>query len=121
MPVTRHDKLNPDRRAHRRYPVSVNVNYTVVLPGGRVQTGSGVTLNLSEKGILFQAETVVPAKARIEFSIPWPMGSEDEVQLELHGRGETTRVDGERVAVRVKSSLFQILNEPTQTTINVDG
>ena len=108
MPAAQcHQRVTHDRRSHRRYPVSVELEYRLFLPEGHVQVGRGRTINLSNGGVLFEAERSVPVNMPIDLSIFWPMRTGDQAQVELHAKGKTVRAQDLQVAVKFDRSRFR--------------
>jgi PilZ domain len=121
MPATKRSrKLNHDRRSHRRYPVSVDIKYSLAVPSGHVQVGRGRTINLSSGGVLFEAEVAIPVNASIELSISWPGLSDPQIQLELHATGKALRVGDSKVAVKFDRSIFGTARHASDGKINGD-
>jgi len=112
---------NQDRRLHRRYPISVDVRYTVGNAGSELQVAHGRTINLSSGGVLFETEGVVPVNARIELSISWPSRAQHQIQLELRVAGETIRVEGRHVAIKFDESIFCTPTTPNAGEIDGTG
>jgi PilZ domain len=106
-PAKRDQRMNPDRRSHRRYLVSVNLEYSLSLPEGHLQVGRGRTINLSSGGVLFETAATVPVNTTVEMSISWPLRSEYQVQFELHVRGKTVRAKDRQVAVKFDQCIFR--------------
>ena len=120
MPATkRSGKLNHDRRYRRRYPVIVDITYSLA-PSGHVQVGRGRTINLSSGGGLFEAEVAIPVNASIELSISWPGRSDPQIQFELHATGKALRVGDSRVAVKFDRSIFRTARHASDAKINGD-
>lgn len=120
-PPRHHQRVNHDRRSHRRYPVSVDIEYRFVSPAGHVQVGRGRTVNVSSGGVLFEAEVAIPVNTTIELSISWSLRSEDQVQRELHATGKTVRVEDRHVAVKFDHSLFRKARTPNDRRIGGNG
>jgi hypothetical protein len=106
-PAKCHQRVTHDRRSHRRYPVRVDLKYSLILPEGHVQVGRGRTINLSSGGVLFEAEASVPVNMPVELSIFWPLRAGDQAQVELHATGKTVRAKGHQVAVKFDRSRFR--------------
>lgn len=120
MPATkRSGKLNHDRRSHRRYPVIVDIKYSLA-PSGHVQVGRGRTINLSSGGVLFEAEVAIPVNASIELSISWPGRSDFQIQFELHATGKALRIGDSKVAVKFDRSIFRTARHASDGKINGD-
>jgi PilZ domain-containing protein len=92
----------PDRRSHRRYPISVELKYSA-----GVQVGRGKTINLSEGGVLFEADVALPINLSIELWISWPGRTWPPVPLEVYAPGKTVRVEGTKVAVKFDRAVFR--------------
>jgi PilZ domain len=105
-PAKRHPRVDHDRRSHRRYPVSVDLEYSLSSPDGYLQVGRGRTINLSSGGVLFEAEATVPENTTVDMSISWPR-SEHQVQFELHVTGKTVRAKDRQVAVKFDQCIFR--------------
>ena len=98
---------NRDQRLHRRYPVTLELEYKLLKRGRVVQRGSGRTLNISRSGVLFEANEALAPGGLIELMISWPFLLERVCPLKLVIRGRVVRVDdGKRIAVRVTYREF---------------
>jgi len=62
-----------DRRSRRRYPLHLTLTGRSL--GKRPISIVGVTVNMSSQGVLFAVSEAVPAHARIELQIDWPVRS----------------------------------------------
>jgi hypothetical protein len=91
-----------DRRSHRRYPISIELKYSA---GGQV--GRGKTINLSEGGVLFEADVALPINLSIELTLSWPVRTRPPVPLELYAAGKTVRVEGAKIAVKFDRAVFR--------------
>ena len=97
-----------ERRANRRYPVSVALEYRIVLADRTVTFGVGTVVNMSSRGVLFQTADVLPCSGPIELWIAWPTKLDDTIALELYVGGKTVRIDGAGTAVRISKTEFRI-------------
>jgi hypothetical protein len=97
-----------DQRSHRRYSVTLDLEYKLLKRGRVVQLGSGRTVNISSRGILFEASESFALGDRIELMISWPFLLERVCPLKLVIRGRVVRVDdGNRIAVSVTYHEFR--------------
>ena len=63
-------ELKPhDRRSHNRYPISLEVEYTLLDRGHVERLGYGWTVNVSSSGILFEAGDALPAGGSIKLAV----------------------------------------------------
>jgi c-di-GMP-binding flagellar brake protein YcgR len=97
----------PERRSHPRYPVVVEVEYSVLRGDEAVKTARGWTVDISSGGVLFEADDVLPEGTRIEFSVAWPARLDNDVRLELCASGRVVRRDSNRTAVRIERPVFR--------------
>jgi len=98
---------SPERRAHCRFPVSMDLEYWVlsgraVMPGGR-----GKSVNMSSGGVLFRSAEPVPAGTRLELSIDWPARLDDSVGLKLRVTGHAIRGENGCTAVVMERYEFR--------------
>jgi len=96
-----------DPRAHRRYEISLSVDYKLLSQGRVKCQGSGQTLNLSTGGVCFQCVDPLPAHSSIELMMEWPFLLEGVCPLRLVMRGRIVRIDGQRIAVRTQRHEFR--------------
>jgi hypothetical protein len=96
-----------ERRSYRRYPVTVDLEYSVVSLESHLQVGHGSTVNLSNSGVLFEAEATVAVNTTVELSLSWPQRSDAPVQFQLHAIGKTVRTKDRQVAVKFDQSTFR--------------
>lgn len=101
------EEIGGNRRAARRYPVELPLEYKI-LSGSRVTaSGKGSTRNMSSAGLLFTAEAPVPAGAYVELSVYWPVPTPSERPITLMAQGRVVRSEENRVAVRVSRYEFE--------------
>lgn len=97
-----------DRRLHRRYPIVLDVEYKS--NRGRIaRLGSGTTVNVSSRGVLFSADDSLPAGSPVELTMKWPILLEGVCPLKLVMRGRVVRSDWRGVAVRAKDHEFRVM------------
>lgn len=101
---------DPDRvgrRSHRRYPISLDLEYKL-LKRGRVEcSGFGKVLDISSRGVLFEAHEDLPAIGRIEVTIRWPFQLDGVCPLKLVVRGRIVRRDGNKIAMFSEHHQFR--------------
>ena len=91
----------------RRYPVAAEIAYQLVRDGRIFQQGRGRSVNLSSRGILFEAETVLPVGDYIELQIAWPAKLDQRVAMALYVAGRTLRSNGNLTAVAIARYEFR--------------
>jgi hypothetical protein len=90
-----------ERRAARRFPLVLFLEYKAFRGAAIVKTGVGRTINLSSAGVLFHADTHLEPGLRLELSIDWPAAPDGNTRMHLFQYGDVLRADEDRVAVRV--------------------
>jgi hypothetical protein len=99
---------NRDQRSHRRYAVTLDLEYKLVKRSRVVQLGSGRTLNISSGGVLFEATYALSPGGLLELMISWPVFLEGFCPLKLVMRGHVVRNDdGNQVAITVTYHEFR--------------
>ncbi len=80
-----------DRRTHRRYGLSAQVRFTWELAGGTVFPATGISRDLSAKGLFVMAEHLPPVGSAVRFvvdlsTVSWPA-------VKVRAKGQVTRVE----------------------------
>jgi hypothetical protein len=96
-----------DRRASVRFPVDLEVRYSVA--GGRepVEKGSGRTIDMSSSGLSFTADRPLSIGQKLDLSIDWPVRLDGDVQLQLVASGVVVRTTGALTALRIERHEFR--------------
>jgi hypothetical protein len=71
------------RPAARDFPVALDLQYHVVGDGPGELRGTGRTLWMSSKEIIFETETTLTAGAELDITVAWPARLEDRIPLQL--------------------------------------
>jgi PilZ domain len=96
-----------ERRSHCRYPIRLDLEFTLIHNDRATLTGRGRIINLSTSGVLFESDSDLPSGMRIELSIDWPVMLNGEVRLRLHVKGKIVRAMSNRIAVTVQHYDFR--------------
>jgi hypothetical protein len=96
-----------ERRSHSRYPINLDVTYSLIGARRVVETGYGRTVNVSSGGVLFQSEHPLAADRSIELAIAWPFPPGKSPGLTLWVSGRIIRVQGNGAAVKVDRQEFR--------------
>ena len=72
-----------------------------------IVTGSGTTLNISSRGILFTTAEKLPVGSRVDLSINWPVCLEDTCPLQLVVTGHVVRAESKQAVVRIDHYEFK--------------
>jgi hypothetical protein len=96
-----------ERRASTRFPLNLEVRYTVAGCRAPVEGGSGRTIDMSSSGLSFTADRPLPTGVKLEVSIDWPALLDGGVQLQLVVSGVVVRSSGAVIALRIERHEFR--------------
>lgn len=102
-----------DRRAHQRYPITLDVEYKLFDGTGVQRKGSGRSINISSRGVLLALPGPLPSLGSVQLSIKWPFLLEDSIALKLMMHGNIVRVEGDTIAVQVTGYEFRTTGHAT--------
>jgi hypothetical protein len=105
-----------DQRLHRRYPITLELEYKLLRKGPVARLGFGKTLNVSSGDILFETEDALPVGSPIEVLMDWPFLLDDRCSLKLVIQGSVVRSDSQLVAVRFKLYEFRTAGTRSSST-----
>ena len=95
-----------DQRTHTRYPIALELQYKVMGGGRTEQVGVGRTVNISSRGVLFEADDA-PDEGSIEVAMNWPFLLDDVCYLKLIMRGHIVRRSDGLLAMKVAHHEFR--------------
>ena len=97
-----------DRRVSHRLPIEREVRYKVLGVKKTVRfTGSGKTLDMSSRGVLFTTESRLPEGVTVEIAISWPAQLEDATHLKLVAIGVLVRSEERQAAISIQRYEFK--------------
>lgn len=96
-----------ERRRNSRFPIVQELRYRLLGGRGALPWGSGKTLDISSRGILFSAETPLPLGRRVELAVSWPAQLDGKCPMKLVARGKVVRCRGNDVAVEIDKYEFR--------------
>jgi hypothetical protein len=96
-----------DRRVSNRLPIEREVRYKVLGKQKVACTGSGKTVNMSSRGVLFTTESGLPEGARVEIAVSWPAQLNGATPLKLVATGVLVRSDERQAAISIQSYEFK--------------
>ena len=105
--VTPEGRAEPERRASRRFPVVMRLEYKLFRHTEFVCQGVGRTVNISSRGVLFRADRPLERDYRVELSIEWPLQDGKREPLRLQALCEIVRTQEEEAAVRIMRHVFR--------------
>jgi hypothetical protein len=120
MSTTKIDK-QLDRRTKARFPLHRELRYKLLQTnGGRVQAGSGHTLDISSAGIAFAIDREVPVDTYVELSISWPVLLHNDCPMQLIVYGRMVRSGSGRSVCSVDKYEFRTKGRVLQSPAGSD-
>ena len=98
--------LDAERRRGIRFPMDMEVRYSVVGNRRPAEIGSGRTIDMSSSGLSFTADTPLSIGQGLEVSIDWPVLLDGGVQLQI-ASGVVVRTTGAVTAIRIERHDFR--------------
>lgn len=98
-----------ERRLSSRLPITEAVRYKTRVAGrqkGVEQTGSGTTVNMSSRGVLFTTDCFLAEGSRVELAVNWPVAL-DGVALKLVVLGRVIRAETALAAMSIEEYEFK--------------
>ena len=99
--------LSSDSRSSARVPIDLEVRYRVVRHRGAARNGSGRTIDISNSGLSFTADTPLSIGQTLDVSIDWPVLLDGGVQLQIVASGVVVRTSGAVTAIRIERHDFR--------------
>jgi len=96
-----------DQRMHRRYAISLDVQYKLRNKSEVTRLGTGKTSNISSGGIFLQTGSALPTGAEIELLMRWPFFLDGTCPLKLMVQGKILRSDASGTAVQLLRHEFR--------------
>ena len=110
-----------ERRAARRYNISLQLKWKLVRRRKILDSGEGRTLDISSGGMVFETGKSLPIGFQVELSISWPVLLHDASPLQLSVRGQIARSEDGRTAIRVARHEFRTVATASQGRTSVSG
>jgi hypothetical protein len=97
----------PERRAHTRFPLTLEMRYSAYQVYAPVDWGSGQTIDLSSSGLRFAAQRPLEPGLTVDVAINWPVLLGGRVQLQLIVSGVVVWSRGTESALRIDRHDFR--------------
>jgi hypothetical protein len=98
-------------------PVREDLRYRVVQTKNLTMAGSGTTLNMGSRGILFTTQEKLPMGRMVEISVNWPARLDGTCPLQFVVQGRVVRSEDHRAAVVNCRGSLQRLQRPSVSFI----
>jgi hypothetical protein len=99
--------IQSERRGNRRYHLELDVRYKVLRRGGVLFEGTGKTVDISTRGLMFATPALIPVGAQIEITVSWPIRVSGIYPIQLSVMGYVVRSDAGGTGVRMTIREFQ--------------
>jgi hypothetical protein len=104
---THGESIGGDRRYDRRYGIALELRWKLVRRRKVLESGTGITVDLSSGGILFDAGRPLPVGLNVELSISWPALLHEIAPMQLVVAGRIVRTHGGRTAIHMTQHEFR--------------
>ena len=96
-----------DRRANLRYPLILEVRYSVSRRRSTIDAGVGQLIDLSSSGLRFVAQSVLKPRLKLDIAIDWPVLLDGRVQLQLIVTGVVVWSSATETALKIEQHDFR--------------
>jgi hypothetical protein len=100
-------ELRVDRRASIRYPLTLDLRYSVFRRRAPVETGLGRLIDLSSSGLRFIGQGHLEPGQKLDVAVDWPVLLDGRVQLQLVATGVVAWSRGTEVAMQIRRHDFR--------------
>jgi hypothetical protein len=97
----------PERRASTRFPLTLEVRYSVLHRRAPAETDSGQIIDLSSSGLRFAAQRPLEPGLKLDVAINWPVLLDGRVQLQLIVTGVVVWSSGTETALQIHRHDFR--------------
>jgi PilZ domain len=102
---------NRERRASTRFPLTMDLRYTIPGCHGPAEMGSAHTVDVSSSGLSFTSDKPLLVGQRLEVSLDWPVLLDGYIKLQLVLSGVVVRRDGLMIALEIRQHDFRTHRE----------
>ena len=99
--------MEPNRRAHRRYNMQLELRWRLISRKRTTETGVGRTIDVSRGGVLFESSRQPPVGVNVEVAIDWPARLDNGEPMQLIVLGRVVRVGPGRTAIQSQRFAFR--------------
>jgi len=100
-------RTDAEQRGSTRFPLNLEVRYTVLSDLGPVGAGSGTACEMSSSGLSFIAGRPLPIGQKLRVSVDWPVLLHGGVPLQLVVDGVVVRTGGAVMALQIDRHEFR--------------
>ena len=99
--------MTVERRNRQRFPLSLELRFTVSNGNRQKVQGRGEVVNISSSGVAFRTETPLAPDVSIEASMAWPVALNGDCVLRVTLEGRVMRVENGLSVMRVDRYEFR--------------
>jgi hypothetical protein len=107
LPQSFRDAPRVERRTAKRYPLDLDLTYSVLFRGKSVDSGSGRTVDWSSAGLRFIGERPIGLGRKLELAVRWPLTIDDGAPIKVVISGKTVRTKERVTVVRIDGYEFR--------------
>lgn len=96
-----------ERRKRQRFDIQCDLRYRLLDSRRHLPQQNGKTINISSKGVLFEAPSELPVGKRVELMIAWPAMLNEKCRLKMVAVGRIVRAESGRVAAVIQKHEFR--------------
>jgi hypothetical protein len=96
-----------DRRSSPRYPLALDLRYTIQRGVPSPKQGNGRTVDMSSSGLRFRVDRDLTPGTKVELAISWPLLLDGGVELQLVASGKVVWCKGNEGAVQIRHHEFR--------------
>jgi hypothetical protein len=100
-------RTNAEHRSSTRFPLNLEVRYTVLSHLGPAGAGYGTACDMSSSGLSFIAGRPLPIGQKLRVSVDWPVLLHGGVPLQLVVDGVVVRTGGAVMALQIERHEFR--------------
>jgi hypothetical protein len=105
-----------ESRTKIRFPLNLELRYSVVDPCGPIESGVGRTIDMSSSGLALTADKPLSIGQTLDLSIDWPVQLDGGVQLQLVVFGVVVRTTGAVAGLRIVCHEFRTRRADVRAT-----
>jgi len=110
-----------ERRASKRFPLALELRFTLSAGHEPTRVGTGRTIDMSSSGLRFTADRPLLIGHRILAYIDWPAVLHWDIKLQLVISGVVIRAEGTEVAIQIEHHDFKTRSARPESPHNSVG
>jgi hypothetical protein len=104
-----------ERRAKRRFVLAHTIRFRLSAKRPTSRWAVGTVQDMSSSGVSFRCRRSLPLGGHLELIVDWPAPLDDQRLVSLYASGFVVRSSRTKVAVRITSHRFHIVDWPADS------